>query len=63
MIINPVLDYKITKLWRDMRAVMKEHLKVGDDVTIDQVEKMTPDILESVMESLIRKTMGQKKTN
>lgn len=46
-----------------MRAVMKEHLKVGDDVTIDQVEKMTPDILESVMESLIRKTMGQKKTN
>ena len=63
MIINPVLDYKITKLWRDMRAVMKEHLKVRDDVTIDQVEKMTPDILESVMESLIRKTMGQKKTN
>jgi hypothetical protein len=30
---------------------------------LDQVEKITPDILESVMESLIKKTMGQKKPN
>jgi hypothetical protein len=29
MTINAVLDYKITKLWRDMRVVMKEHLKMN----------------------------------
>jgi hypothetical protein len=61
MMINPVLDYKITKLWRDMRSVMKEHLKMEDEISLEQVEKMTPDILESVMESLVKKTMGQKK--
>ncbi len=33
--IDPVLDYKITKLWRDMRVVMVEHLGLGEDVSLE----------------------------
>lgn len=47
--VKPFLDFKITKLWRDMRRVMKEHLGLGDAVTLEEVEKHSPDILDSVM--------------